>query len=218
MRAAPKWQSMYRRTRSAASVWVGPGRCMNLASSWTTNERPELDCVVEGRFGVLCTVVRLKPVPSDAKWRGFGTGTPHAALVHQLSRESLLLKGDIASSPIALDLQAAKPGSLLFATGHPKLSLQTFHGLVAGLKGRNRKRTSPTWIPPVSRWPCHSYSKALWTSMKSLAPSFSGSSRNAIRCRCQHFGLWGQPYQALCTWATLVRPQILHAPSPHLGR
>ena len=86
--------------------------------------------------------------PSDAKWRGFGASTPHVALVHQLSRGCLLLKGDSVGVPIALYLQAAKLGSSPFATGHPKLSLEAFHELFADLKGRNRKKDVVEVDPP----------------------------------------------------------------------
>ena len=105
-------------------------------------------CVVERRFGVLCAVERLKIATSNAEWRGAGASTPHVVLVHQPSRECLLLKGDSVSVLIALDLQATKLSSLLVATSHPKLSLEAFHELFADLKGRNRKKDVVEVDPP----------------------------------------------------------------------
>ena len=78
----------------------------------------------------------MKRGPSGAYF--FSHGRRFAkSLVHQPSRESLLFKGDSVSVPIALDL---KVGSLLLATGHPKLSLEAPHELVADLKRRNREK------------------------------------------------------------------------------
>ena len=111
---------------------------------WCVNPRKvsKANFVVAGRFGGLGTAEKLMPVLSNKKRREFGTGTAHDILVHQPARGSLLLKCNSASVPIALDLQAAKLGSPLLATGHPKLSIEALHELVADLKRLNREKAA----------------------------------------------------------------------------
>ena len=82
------------------------------------------------------------------EWRGFGTSTPHVIHVHQPSLGNLLFKGNSAGVLTALDIQAAKLGSLHFATGHPKLSPEALHELVADLKGYNREKDVVDMNPP----------------------------------------------------------------------
>ena len=115
-------------------------------------------------------------------------------------------------APISLDLQAVKLGSLLLATGHPILSLGPLHVLVADLKRRNREKNALGVDPPNESMALPFPLNGITVVDKKRFTELFGSSKNALRCCCQHLGLFGRPYRALCAWTTLARPPIPNSP------